>query len=174
MIKLGLGLSMAALMALGCGDDDTTDDGAGVDAGDGAADAGAETTFDVALTADDEVPLCAAAGDDATGEATVTINEDSSEVSVEASWSGLSGDATAAHVHFGATGDAGGVIFPLGMPPTIPVSETFTASDYPAEPPVGAPADFAAFVTAMEAGMSYVNVHTVLCESGEIRGQISN
>lgn len=163
MNKLGLGLSLTLLAIVGCGgDDDDADD----------VDAGTETTFEVALTTEDEVPACAGAGDDATGEATVTISEDSSQVSVELTWSGLSGAATAAHIHFGGDGIAGGVIFPFAMPPTSPISATFTASDYPAAPPEGAPADFAAFIIAMEAGTSYLNVHTDACMPGEIRGQI--
>ena len=172
MMKLGLGLSLAALLAIGCGDDDA-EDGGGADAG--AADAAATpTTFEVTLTADDEVPFCTSAGPDATGEGTVTISADNSEVAVELEWSGLSGDATAAHIHFGADGAMGGVIFPLGMPPTNPVTATFTADDYPDKIPTGAPADFAGFVTVMLAGTSYLNVHTTLCAPGEIRGQIDD
>ena len=172
MQKPGLGLIIAALAAIGCGDDDTGDgdDGGNVDAG--QADAAAGTTFEVTLTAEEEVPFCGVAGADATGEATVNISEDGSEVSIELSWSGLSGDATAAHIHFGADGEMGGVIFGLGTPPPNPVSETFTEADYPAMPPDGAPADYASFVAAMEDGMSYVNVHTDGCMPGEIRAQI--
>lgn len=166
MRKLGLGLSMA-LMMLGCGGDDDA-----VDAG--PADAAAGTSFDVTLSTTAEVPFCDAAAAAAAGTATVAINADDTQVTVQLTWSGLSGDATAAHVHFGAAGAAGGVIFPLGMPPTSPVNATFTAADYPTDPPDGAPADFAGFVAAMKAGMSYINVHSAACMPGEIRGQISN
>lgn len=167
MYKIGLGLSLVSLLAFGCGDDD-----AGADAG--PADAGAtETSFAVNLTSADEVPLCTFAGTDAAGEGSVTISADLTEVEVELSWSGLSGDATAAHIHSGADGATGGVIFLIGMPPANPATVTFTADDYPAEVPDGAPADFAAFVTAMLAGNSYFNVHTGDCMMGEIRGQIS-
>lgn len=162
MKKLGLGLTMVALFAVGCGGDDDDDDAAG------------GTTFEVDLTTEDEVPVCEGAGADATGDATVTISEDESEVSVELSWSDLSGPATAAHVHFGAVGAPGGVVFPLGMPPANPVTASFTASDYPSPPPDGAPADFAGFVTVMLAGTSYINVHSDACPPGEIRGQISD
>lgn len=159
MIKLTLRLSVVALVAIGCGGDD---------------DGSEETTFEVDVTKADEVPVCAAAGASAAGEATVTINAESSEVEVELTWNGLSAAATAAHIHTGADGVAGGVIFSLGTNPTSPVTETFTATDYPAPVPAGAPADFAAFVTAMKAGNSYINIHTAACGAGEIRGQISN
>jgi CHRD domain len=167
MKKLSLALSMVALVATGCGDDD---DAGSVDGG--AADSAAATTYTVPLTSAEEIPLCGAAGAAAAGEATVTISADNTTVSVEASWDGLSGDATAAHIHYGALGIGGGVIFLLGMPPGNPVTGTFTAADYPNPIPDGAPADFAAFVTAMKAGTSYVNVHTDACMPGEIRGQI--
>ncbi len=173
MMKLGLGLSLAALLAAGCGDDDA----GGADAGSadaGVADAAGGTTFAVTLSADDEIPFCTSAGSDAAGEGTVTVSADETEVQVELEWSGLSGDATAAHIHFGADGATGDVIFLLGMPPTSPVSATFTADDYPDKIPDGAPADFAAFVTAMLAGTSYLNVHSNLCMPGEIRGQIDS
>ncbi len=76
MNKLGLGLSLVAMLALGCGDDDTE---GGADAG--AADAGAtETSFAVILSADDEEPFCTFAGADAAGEGTVTVSADLTEV----------------------------------------------------------------------------------------------
>jgi len=168
MKKLGLGLSLVSLLAFGCGDDDA----GGADAG--AADAAPQATvIEATLTTADEIPLCSFAAAGATGEGTVTISADLTSVAVELEWSGLSGDAMAAHIHSGADGDTGGVIFPLGMPPANPVTATFTVDDYPAKVPDGAPADFAAFVTAMLAGNSYFNVHTGDCTMGEIRGQIS-
>jgi hypothetical protein len=170
MYRLGLGLSLVSLLALGCGDDDTD----GADAGPADAAAAQPTVFEVTLSADDEVPLCTFAGEDAAGEGTVTISADLTEVAIELSWEGLSGDATAAHIHSGADGATGGVIFLIGMPPANPATATFTVDDYPAKVPDGAPADFAAFVTAMLAGNSYFNVHTGNCMMGEIRGQIDS
>jgi hypothetical protein len=169
MYKLGLGLSLVSLLAFGCGDDD-----AGADAGPADAAAAQPTVFEVALSADDEIPLCTFAGEDAAGEGTVTVSADLTEVAIELSWSGLSADATAAHIHSGGEGETGGVIFLIGMPPANPATATFTADDYPAKVPDGAPADFASFVTAMLAGDSYFNVHTGNCMMGEIRGQITD
>jgi CHRD domain len=144
------------LLAASCGDDD----------------GGGETKFTVALTAADEVPVCGAAAASATGSAEVTVSSDNSTVTVNLTFSGLSGAATNAHVHYGAVGVMGGVIFPLGANPTSPINKTFTAADYPSAPPEGAPANFAGFVTDLKAGKAYVNVHTDACMPGEIRGQI--
>ena len=155
------------VLATACGDDG----GSKADAG--APDAAGGTTFNVPLTAAEEVPVCAGAAAGATGTATVMINAANTMVTVNLTFSGLSGDANNAHIHYGETGVMGGVIFPLGMDPVSPVSKTFTAADYPATPPDGAPADFAGFITDMKAGKSYINVHTPDCAPGEIRGQIN-
>lgn len=121
------------------------------------------------------VPLskqsCPGAGPNAAGAAIVTIAADGSSVTATVTYSGLSGDATAAHIHSGAAGVAGPVVLPFSPPLTSPFSKTFTGADYVAA--AGAPADFAAFVTTLNAGgAAYVNVHTAACKPGEIRGEI--
>jgi hypothetical protein len=144
------------LLAAACGGDDD---------GDGE-------TYSDDLTTEEEVPLCATAGADATGSSSVTVSDDGATISVELTFSGLSGPATAAHIHYGEEGVAGGVIFLLGMNPVSPVTASFTASNYPATPPAGAPAAFADFVADLQDGKTYINVHTAACMPGEIRGQI--
>ncbi len=71
---------------------------------------------------------------------------------------GLSGKAGAAHVHLGKKGVAGAVLISLCGPcksgQTGKVKITGKAED------------------AMEAGKTYVNVHTVKNGGGEIRGQV--
>ncbi len=70
---------------------------------------------------------------------------------------GLSGMATAAHVHTGASGVAGPVLLPVSLPD-----------------PVGSgqfEADGNLFVQ-LESGNTYLNVHTAAFPGGEIRGQI--
>jgi len=74
------------------------------------------------------------------------------------SFSGLSGPATAAHIHVGAHGVAGPVSIPLCGPCTVTVKGTTPVS--------------AAQATALLRGGDYVNVHTDKNPSGEIRGQI--
>jgi hypothetical protein len=123
-------------------------------------------TFNVPLT-----KACPAAGANAIGSATISVAGDGSSIMATVTYSGLSGDPTAAHIHIGATGVAGPVVLPFSGSLASPFSKTFTAADYVAAS--GAPPDFAAFVVALKAGgSSYVNVHTAACKPGEIRGEI--
>jgi hypothetical protein len=131
------------------------------------------TTFNVTMTTAAEVPVCEDAGASAAGSGTITINAANTSITVSnLTWTGLSGAATAAHIHIGAAGAAGAPLIDFGVLPTSPFSDTFTAADYPASPPTGAPATFSAFIAAMKAGNTYVNVHTADCLPGEIRGQL--
>jgi hypothetical protein len=124
-------------------------------------------TFNVSMKTEG----CPASGPNAMGAATVTIAVDGSSVTATVTYSGLSGDPTAAHIHSGVPGVAGPVVLPFSAPLTSPFSKTFTATDYVAA--AGAPPDFAAFVTALRGGgTAYVNVHTAACKPGEIRGDI--
>jgi hypothetical protein len=174
VLKVVLALS---LVAVGCGDDDDDIDATppNIDSGGNAdasnVDSGGATTFNVTLTTTDEAPICASAAAAATGTATITISEDETMITADVTYSGLSGAATAAHIHSGAPGVAGPAIFPFTNL-TSPISQTFTAADYPSPPPNEAPADFAAMVAAMKAGQTYINVHTDMCMTGEIRAQI--
>jgi hypothetical protein len=73
-------------------------------------------------------------------------------------FSGLTGSATAAHIHMGKPGQAGPVIVPLCGPCKAGQSGTATVS--------------AAAVAAIKKGQAYANVHTAKNPGGEIRGQI--
>ena len=73
-------------------------------------------------------------------------------------FSGLTGPATAAHIHMGSVGKAGPVVVPLCGPCTSPVSKTVSVS--------------ASVVKEIEKGAAYVNVHTAKFPNGEIRGQL--
>jgi hypothetical protein len=177
-------VAVGALAFTACGDDD--DNGGTVDArpstadaaaGGGAdarpSDAGAGTTFNVTLAPAQEVPTCANAGATATGSAVVTVSADNSMIVVSnLTYMNLSGPATLGHIHSGASGAMGPAVlnFGTGAALTSPINKTFTSADYTAA--TGAPADFAAFVTALKAGQAYLNIHTGMCGSGEIRGQI--
>jgi hypothetical protein len=70
----------------------------------------------------------------------------------------LTGQATAAHVHMGAKGKAGGVIVPLCSPCKSGVSGSSPVSSM--------------VISALKDGMAYVNVHTAKNPNGEIRGQV--
>jgi hypothetical protein len=167
MQKIGLVMGVIAVLQGACGDD-SGNRGGGVVPIDAPA---GGTTVSVTLTPGAEVPVCAAAGINATGAATISIAADGSSVTVdELTYRSLSGPATAAHIHAGAPGVAGPIVFPLALP--TPTGQVFTAANYPSPAPPGAPADYASFIQAMRDGNSYVNVHTSMCPSGEIRAQL--
>ena len=152
-----LGLAAACFGA--CGSDSKTTDAAG-----------GGTTYNVTLTAAQETAPCAAAGANATGTAKVTVSADDATITVtDVTYSGLSGAATAAHIHANVMGMNGGVVLMFSTI-TSPFSKTFTATDYTVA--TGAPATYAAFVTSLKAGGAYINIHTAACTGGEIRGQI--
>jgi hypothetical protein len=74
-------------------------------------------------------------------------------------FSGLTGPATAAHIHMGAKGVAGPVVVPLCGPCKSAVTKTV---------PIPASA-----IAAIKKGKAYVNVHTAKFPNGEIRGQLT-
>jgi Cu/Zn superoxide dismutase len=113
------------------------------------------------LNADQEVP--SPTGEVANGRgtfsATVTRSDTGGGVSWQLSFSGLSGNAIAAHIHTGAEGTPGPVVLALCGPCTSPASGTGTVN--------------AAALEAILAGTAYVNVHTPTNTAGEIRGQLA-
>ena len=74
---------------------------------------------------------------------------------------GLTGNATAAHIHQAAFNSTGGVIFP--MTETSPGSGIFNTAALTLTDPQ---------ITALGNGEYYFNVHTVANGSGELRGRI--
>lgn len=128
-------------------------------------------TFVVPLTAAEEVPRCVAAAAQGTAVGSASVSGDGQSLSIVLTYAGLSGDATAAHIHFGALGDAGAVVLDLGPDLQSPIRRTFHASDYDSTQNT-APPNFAEFLTALKSGQSYFNLHTAACERGELRGQI--
>jgi hypothetical protein len=105
----------------------------------------------------------------ATGTATFINN--GSSVAYTFTASGLSGNPTAAHIHFGAVGIKGPVVVPLtvaagpatgsatgtGSFDTAAVTGGFTVNDV---------------LVTIRNGGAYINVHTAQNPGGEIRGQI--
>ncbi len=73
-------------------------------------------------------------------------------------FSGLTGPATAAHVHMGKPGKAGPVIVPLCGPCKTGQKGTVKISK--------------AVIKALEGKNAYVNVHTAMNQGGEIRGPV--
>jgi hypothetical protein len=165
-------LSLLALLALAivaCDDDDDPVGGGMPDPLEfsasltGAAERPDPVTTDATGTATFTVTKGSATGydPDATGPTTVTYL-----VSV----TGLSGEATAAHIH-GPAGleAAAGAIVPLTVTSTSTsgniVSGSFTATGH-------AEISMDSLVVLLQNGNSYVNVHTEANQPGEIRGQI--
>jgi hypothetical protein len=73
-----------------------------------------QQTIPLTLTTAAEVPVCAAAGAGASGSGTIVVNVDTGVItSVSVTTANMSGAATSAHIHAGATGVAGAIIVPL-------------------------------------------------------------
>lgn len=106
-----------------------------------------------------EVPAPkATAGAKGTFSGTYKENAKGAVLTFTLTFSGLSGAATAAHIHMAKPGVAGNVIVPLCAPCKSPMTGKTTISK--------------STITALEAGTTYVNVHTVKNAAGEIRGQV--
>lgn len=118
-------------------------------------------TATVQLDTLQEVPTPAGPGT-ATGMATVTVNAVTRAVTVTGSYTGLTSNQTAAHIHSGAFGVAGGVLVSLAG--TGGTTGTFSGSG------VFSSGQFNTFL----AGDLYINLHTTTNGAGEIRGQIVN
>jgi hypothetical protein len=125
----------------------------------------AGTAYKAALSGGSEVPPTTSTG---TGTATVTYDASTKTVTWQGSFGGLSGPATAAHIHGPAeAGKNAGVIVPLSqkdVPFTSPFQGTATLADDKA----------AALAAALSGGQAYVNIHTAANPGGEIRGQLKS
>jgi hypothetical protein len=121
-------------------------------------------TFVAVLTAAEEVPLCAPATNASRGLAVFhVIDQAAGTVRYRLVANNLPGDSTAAHIHVAPRGDPGPVVQPLLFPPGAEngvIGEgTFTN-----------PTLLAALQTRPQD--YYVNVHSTVCPSGVIRGQL--
>jgi hypothetical protein len=91
--------------------------------------------------------------------ATLTKSGTGGQLSWRLEFTGLTGNAIAAHIHVGAAGVAGPVRVPLCAPCTSGVSGTATIT--------------AEVLDAIMTGRAYVNVHTPTNPAGEIRDQVA-
>jgi hypothetical protein len=124
----------------------------------------APKTFVAVLSAGDEVPLCAPADNSARGVAVFhVLDEASGLVSYKLVANNIPGDTTVAHIHIAPKGVAGPVVQPLAFTPGeengVIGKGTFTNK---------------ALLDAIQADPQayYVNVHSSVCASGVIRGQL--
>jgi hypothetical protein len=120
----------------------------------------ADSIFTATLTGAQENPTT---GSTATGSGTVILNAAQDMITVDLSWVGLVGPATAAHIHCCAPpGVSAGVLFPFSGVPAA------TSGSIPEQTFVITPLE----VSELEAGLMYINIHDAAFPGGEIRGQI--
>ena len=122
----------------------------------GTSSAMAPAMWGAKLTAAQEIPKQVVKNSKAKGSFTATLT--GSKLTFTLTFSGLTGPATAAHIHLGAMGQAGNVLVPLCTPCKSPVHGTVTIS--------------AADMKDFGKHLLYVNVHTAKNPNGEIRGQL--
>jgi len=117
----------------------------------------AETVaFKAELKASNEVPPVESKG---SGTLTATYDTGSKSLNYTANYSGLNGDATAAHFHGpAAAGQNAGVAVPVTGSAATPIKGSATLTD--------------AQATDLTAGRWYFNIHTAANKGGEIRGQV--
>lgn len=119
----------------------------------------ATTTFKADLKGASEVPANTTSG---SGTASVNLDPATRKITWNVTFSGLTGPATAAHIHGpAAAGKNAGVLVwlsPKGKQATSPLTGSATLT--PAQ------------VSDLMNGQCYVNVHTAANPGGEIRGQL--
>jgi hypothetical protein len=142
--------------------------GTGCGGGESLGGLNAERSFNVALTAAEEVP--APKPTTASGTAVVIVYAD--EIEYQLSAVNITG-ITMAHIHNGAPGVAGPIVVTLFQPTSatgavngVFASGTLNATNLP--PGV----TMASLKALLLSGSAYVNVHTTNNQPGEIRGQL--
>jgi len=143
-----------------------------------------DDTFGARLVGAQEVPASSTA---ASGKFEMTIAADDSQFTYQLTFSGLEGNVTQSHIHFGQPSVAGGIMIwlcgtatnpgPAGTPacptPGGMVNGTVNASNVIGPSGQGiAAGEFAEALAAIRKGLGYANVHSTKFATGEIRGQI--
>lgn len=108
----------------------------------------------------------------ATGFAIVTLQDDLTTIDVTSmAWSDLTAPATAAHIHCCAPpGVAAPVVLPFFRFPALATGTYSNRFYIPMELTGGI--SYQAFLTGLNSGLAYVNIHDVNFPGGEIRGQL--
>jgi hypothetical protein len=113
--------------------------------------------YEAALSAAQEVPPNSSAG---TGSAEVQLNTNTNTLKWKVTYSGLTGAATAGHIHGPA---------PMGQNAGVQVP---FPGNLNAQPITGETQITSAQAAALASGQWYVNIHTPQNPGGEIRGQL--
>ena len=115
-----------------------------------------QINFKADLNSASEVPPVTGAGK---GTAALSLDTATKMLTWTVTYSGLSGPATAGHIHGpAASGANAGVLVPFSGALASPIKGSATLTD--------------AQVSDLEAGKWYVNIHTAANKGGEIRGQL--
>ena len=126
-----------------------------------AAPAYADRRFQATLTGAQQVPVVNSTG---TGVGTVLLNTAETQITVDMSFTGLTSNANAAHIHGAAAAGANaGVLFDFSGVTPAATSGTIPQQAFAISPTQ---------VTQLKAGQFYFNIHTGNFGGGEIRGQI--
>jgi hypothetical protein len=141
-------------------------------------------TFVGNLSGANEVPVVASPG---TGLATIILDPMAQTLQVNATFSGLTSNVTAAHIHCCAPlGTNAGVATTLPAFPGFPLgatSGTYSSAVFDLTQPLiynpafvtlegGLAAAEAALIAGIEGGQTYFNIHTMTNPGGEIRSQL--
>jgi len=126
----------------------------------------APTTLVATLSAENEVPGCPPGEESgAHGVAIVQIDEATGEITYRVAATNLPGTiatSPGAHIHAGLAGEAGPVVEPLSL---TGLESGLVAAGTATNP------DLAAAILA-DPSRYYINVHTTVCPSGAVRGQL--
>jgi CHRD domain len=115
-----------------------------------------QINFKADLSGASEVPPVTGPG---SGSAMASLDTASKTLTWTVTYSGLSGPVTAGHIHGpAAPGANAGVLVPFSGNLTSPIKGSATLTD--------------AQISDLEAGRTYVNLHTAAHPSGELRGQL--
>ena len=147
---------------------------------------GDEPNLSVNLSGYEETP--ATINSAGSAEFSAKISKDGTTIMYQETYSDLSSPVLQSHIHFGRPGLTGGIVLFLctnlgNAPATVPtpqtcppfpatISGTLTAADVIPLPNQGidtGATGFAEVLQAIRSGAAYVNVHTTLHPSGEIR-----
>ena len=137
----------------------------------------ATEVFSATLLGDNEVPPV-----NTTGTATFHMENTDGVITFSLTFSGLSTNLTASHLHFAPTSVNGGVMIFLcgggGQPNCLAATSGTITGTIVAANVIGITAqginagDLTAALEAVDDGAAYANMHTTKFPSGEIRGQV--